>query len=101
MALLALQDPVGFTTVAASSGGDQVLQGTRAGGWALDVMLFVDNGGAGSITVTVDGRDYSVPAGGRALVPVYGIYHGQAKEVEYSDVSSVTVAAVRIAHAQA
>lgn len=98
MALLTLQDNNGFTPVAAAAGGDQVPQGTRAGGWDLPVVLYVNNAGVGSTTVTVDGRDTVVAAGDIALIPVYGIYHGQAKGVTYSGVTSVTVAAVNLAH---
>lgn len=98
MALLTLQDNNGFTPVAASGAGDQVPQGTRAGGWDLPVVLYVNNADVASKTVTVDGRDTVVAAGDVALIPVYGIYHGQAKAVTYSAVTSVTVAAVGLAH---
>ncbi len=38
----------------------------------------------------------TVGAGEIALIPVYGIYNGAAKDVAYSGVTSVTVAAVRL-----
>lgn len=94
MATLTLQDPNGFTPVAADAGGDEMPQGTRAGGWTLPIVLYVSNGDASSHDVTVNGVVTSVAAGETALIPVNGIYHEQLVPVAYSAVTSVTVAAV-------
>lgn len=101
MATLALQDAgngASFTTVAASGGGDAIPQGIEAGGWQLPVVLFVNNAAASAVTVTVDGMaGVSVPAGGRALIPVGGgNSYGLLRNITYSATASVTVAAVRL-----
>ncbi|NIJ10621.1 phage-related tail protein [Saccharomonospora amisosensis] len=100
MALLAVQDATegaAVTLTAASAGGDQIPQGVRAGGWQLGHLLLVINGGAAAITVTVAGMaPVSVPAGGTAVIPAYGIYRGSPRDITYSAVTSVTVAAVRV-----
>lgn len=100
MALLSLQDASEggvVTPVAASGGGDQVPAGSRAAGWDLGVVLIVRNGGLSSITVTVDGHDpVQVAAGAWGVVPVYGVQVGTVRNVTYSGVSSVEVAAVRL-----
>lgn len=94
MAVLALQDPNGFTPVAATGAGDEMPQGTNAGGWSLPIVLFVSNADVASHDVTVKGVSTSVAAGETALIPVNGIYHEQLVPVTYSAVTSVTVAAV-------
>lgn len=94
MALLALQDANGFAEQAAAGGGDQIPQGTRAGGWDLPVVLYVRNGDVADKTVTINGVDTVVVAGSNALIPVGGIYRGQARPVVYSAVTSLFVAAV-------
>lgn len=94
MATLALQDPNGFTPVAADAGGDEMPQGTRAGGWTLPIVLYVSNGDAVSHDVTVKGVSHSVADGATALIPVNGIYHEQLVPITYSGVTSVTVAAI-------
>lgn len=94
MATLALQDPNGFTPVAAAGGGDEMPQGTEAGGWSLPVVLYVANGDVASHDVTINGVSHPVGAGDTALLPVSGIYHGQMVPITYSGVTSVTVAAV-------
>lgn len=104
MALLAVQDATaGIASVsfsAAAGGGDTVPAGTRGGGWDLSVLLIVRNGDAASKTVTVDGTPYVVPATtGVAVVPVYAGTYGMVKSITYSAVTSVTVAAVRVAPA--
>lgn len=101
MATLALQDAsngASIVTVAASAGGDDIPQGIENGGWHLPVVLLVLNGGAGAITVTVAGMSgVSVPAAGRALIPVAaGLGYGKLRNVTYSAVVSVTVAAARL-----
>lgn len=101
MATLVLQDAANgasFTTVAAAAGGDAIPQGVEAGGWHLPVVLFVNNAAASAVTVTVTGMTgVSVPAGGRALIPVAGGHsYGNLRSVTYSSATSVTVAAVRL-----
>ncbi len=102
MALLAVQDgsaglaSVSFT--AAAGGGDTIPGGTRGAGWDLSVLLIVRNGDAADKTVTVNGTGYLVPATtGLAVIPVYAGTYGMVKSVTYSAVTSVTVAAVRVA----
>lgn len=99
MALLTLQDATegAVVTLAAAAVGDQIPQGTRAGGWGLSHVLLVRNGDVAAHTVTVAGMAaVNVPAGGHAVIPVFGIYRGAARDVTYSAVTSVTVAAVRV-----
>lgn len=83
--------------VAANAGGDTVLSGTVAANHQLDgVFLLVDNSDASSHTVTVDGTAFAVPAGELHALPCNrGVYAGQAVDVTYDGVTSVTVAAVR------
>lgn len=101
MALLAVQDAShGLASVvfsAASAGGDQVPQGTRASGWVFGMALLVSNGDASPHDVTVAGDEpFTVPAGGLAVIPVTGIYNGAPRDVAYDGVTGVTVAAVRV-----
>lgn len=96
MATLTLQDNVDFTPVAADVGGDECPQGVRAGGWGLPVVLYVQNDDAASTDVTVGGKTETVAAGEKALIPVFGIYLEAEKSVTYTNVTSVTVAAVRL-----
>jgi hypothetical protein len=100
MALLSIQnasDGGPVVPVAASGGGDQIPQGTRAGGWDLPVFLLVRNGGAGPITATVAGHPpVNVPAGAIGIIPVFGVVFGALRNITYSGVTSVTVAAVRL-----
>lgn len=101
MAVLAeqvLSDGGAYTTQAAAA-GDQIGQGTRGGGWDFGVALIVENSDVASRDVTVAGMDpVTVPAsGGRAIIPVFGIYTGHARDITYSAVAGVSVAAVRIA----
>lgn len=95
MALLADQGHIDFTPVAASGGGDIMLPGFRAGGWALSRVLYVNNASAGNVTVTVNGKAH-VLTPGISLLPVDSIYMGQPTNITYSAVASVTVAAVRL-----
>lgn len=101
MATLTLQDAssgASISTVAASAGGDDIPQGIETGGWHLPVVLFVNNAAASAVTVTVAGMTgVSVPAGGRALIPVAGGHgYGNLRNVTYSAATSVTVAAARL-----
>jgi hypothetical protein len=100
MATLSVQDATSglqsITMSAASGGGDQIPQGTKAG-WRLPVFLLVRNADTTATNVTVNGVVYAVPANtGTAVIPVYGIYYGDLKSVTYSKVTSLTVAAVKV-----
>lgn len=104
MALLALQDASAglenVTFTAAAGGGDTIAGGTRGAGWDLSVILIVRNGDVATKTVTVNGTAYVVPATtGVAVIPVYAGTWGTVKAVTYSAVTSLTVAAVRVAPA--
>lgn len=86
------------TFAAANSGGDTVAGGTRSGGWALPVLLLVDNGDATSTTVTVNGVPVVVAAGDVAAIRAEAGYrYGRALSVTYSKVTSLTVAALDLA----
>lgn len=86
---------------AAAAGGDTFENDGKT-------YLHVKNGGAGSITVTVDadkncdqGFDHNasvaVPAGGERIIGPFPLHQYPAKpSVTYSGVTSVTVAAVRL-----
>ena len=104
MAALAIQDAsAGLQSVtmsAATGGGDTVAGGSAAGGWGLHVFLLVSNAGAGAITVTVRGVPYVVPiTTGLAVIPINAGTFGMVVPVTYSGVTSLTVAAVRLAAA--
>ena len=90
--------------VAAAAGGDAFLNAGRE-------FLHVKNGGGSEVTVTVDsqvpcnqGYDHNavvaVPAGQERLIGPFPKarfdYANQKVQVAYSDVTSVTVAAVRL-----
>lgn len=102
MALLTPQDAsaglANVPRVAATGGGDTIGPGMNAAGWSTGVFLLVQNGDATATTVTVDGTPYVVPATtGLALVPVKGVYPDKPRNITYSKVTSLTVAAVQIA----
>jgi hypothetical protein len=104
MALLAVQNATaGLQDVvfsAATGGGDTAPAGTRAAGWDLGVFLVVNNRDAASKTVTVDGTAYVVPlTTGVAIIPLYAGTYGTVKAITYSAVTSLFVAAVRVAPA--
>lgn len=100
MANLAIQDASAgavITFAAAAAGGDTVAQGTEQGGWHLPVVLVVKNGDIAAKTVTVAGMAaVNVPASGEAVIPVEGGPYGVLRNITYSAVTSVTVAAVRL-----
>lgn len=94
--------------VAAAAGGDNFVQAPKS-----NVFLYVANGGASSIDVTVSAVNttkqvpnygnlsasdavVSVPAGEHRLIGPFpfGVFESDV-QVSYSDVSSVTVAALR------
>jgi len=88
---------VAFT--AAAAGGDAVPAGIENANHHLDgVFLLVNNGGAGSIDVTVANRPLlAVAAGDIGMIPCnVGVYPGTLLAVTYSGVTTVTVAAVKI-----
>jgi len=102
MAALTIQDAsngANVTLAAASGGGDTVAGGSRASGWDIGVALLVQNGGAGAITVSIDGvAQTALPntAGANlAVYPLYATQYGKVRAITYTGVTSVTVAAVR------
>lgn len=100
MADLTTQDAsAGLGTVtfgAAAGGGDTAEAGVGAGGWRLCGVLLVDNASAGAVNVTVEGlAPVSVAAGAVGAVPLNGGgIAGKRLDVDYSAVTSVTVAVV-------
>jgi hypothetical protein len=104
MAALAIQDgSAGIQDVtfsAATGGGDTVAGGAAAGGWSAPVVLVVNNRDAAAKTVTVRGVGYVVPlTTGVALIPINAGTYGMVVPVTYSAVTSLFVAAVRLAAA--
>lgn len=103
MAAIAVQDAqagLAPTFVAATAGGDTVSTdgAGRAAGWDLGLVFVVRNGDVAAKTVTVEGATaLIVPAGGEGLIPVPSKHFGAPASVTYSAVTSVTVAAVRLA----
>lgn len=103
MAVLSVQDAsagLAPTFVAATAGGDTVSTvGTGdGGGWTLGLFILVRNADAAAKTVTVEGMaPLSVPAAGEGVIPVRVKHFGAAATITYSAVTSVTVAAVRLA----
>jgi hypothetical protein len=82
-----------ITTAAAGGGADTIEAGTAAGGWSNGVALLA-NVGATATTITVDGTPYGPYTSTLAWIPVNSVYRGQRKNITYSQVASVTVAAV-------
>jgi hypothetical protein len=83
----------------AAANGDTIAAGFQAAGWELPVALLVKNGDAAAKTVTVDGVGYVVPATtGFGVIPIRGALNSP-KLITYSALTSVTVAAVRLARA--
>lgn len=83
----------------AAGGGDTVVGGVGAGGWALPAVLVVVNGDASPIDVTVDGLadPVTVAATATGVIPLNGGGKaGTVLDIAYSAVTSVTVAAVRL-----
>jgi hypothetical protein len=103
MAVLAVQDAsagLAPTFVAATAGGDTVSTdgAGRGAGWDLGLVLLVRNGDVAAKTVTVEGATaLIVAAGGEGIIPVPLKHFGAPAAVTYSAVTSVTVAAVKIA----
>lgn len=113
MATLSIQDitdaGLDVTLSAADAGGDTFNQGARS-----DVFLYVDNGAASSVTVTVTAANTSkevpnwgemtvsdvsvaVPAGEFRLIGPFPLGpFTSTPDVSYSSATSVTVAAVRL-----
>lgn len=108
MATLAVQkvtlNGLGPSFVAASVGGDEFINTGR-------VMLYVKNGGASAVDVTINsqtqcnyGFDHdvvvSIPAGGERIVgpfPKTRFDDANGKvQIAYSDVTSITVAAIEL-----
>src|SRR5262245_16691217 len=81
-----------FTPAAANGGGDTVVGGPGVGGWDTQYLVVVVGGTA--TTVTVDGTGYGPITSQTVLIPVRR-YNGATVAVTYSQVTGVTVAAVR------
>lgn len=89
-----------ITFTAAAGGGDTVVGAVRAGGWdSATVALIVRNADAATKNVTVGtNAPITVPATtGMAIIPIVAGFDLAATAVTYSAVTSVTVAAVRLA----
>lgn len=83
---------------AAAANGDTVAAGVKNGGWELPVALLVKNADVATKTVTVDGVGYVIPANtGFGVIPIRAGAAGTAKPITYSALTSLTVAAVRLA----
>jgi hypothetical protein len=101
MAELTLQDGskgLDDITFSAAAAGDQIQAGTRAGGWDITVVLLVKNTDIAARTVTVEGHP-AVTVGastGNSVIPVYQQKLGSLKNITYSAVAGVTVAAVKL-----
>lgn len=84
---------------AAAAGGDSVPAGIVNGAFGLNpVVLLVVNGDAAAKEVTVANKPMvTVAAGDTAAIPVNrGVYPGGLVAVTYDDVTSVTVAALKL-----
>lgn len=93
MATLTATAPgVAFTPAAAAGGGDTVPGGPGVAGWDTAYLLCVI--GSTATTVTVDGVAYGPFTSQSVLIPVRR-YNGAPVNVTYSQVTSVTVAAVK------
>lgn len=100
MALLTVQNASNgaAVTLAAAAAGDQIAGGTRAGGWDLGVVLIVRNANATlSRDVTVAGHaQVTVPLAGTAVIPVFAGTYAMVRDITYSTIADLTVAAVRV-----
>lgn len=103
MAVVAIQEAANGNqnvTFGAAANGDTVAAGVQAAGWELPVVLLVKNGDAAAKTVTVDGVGYVIPATtGFGVIPIRAGAFNSPKLITYSALTSVTVAAVRLARA--
>lgn len=88
------------TFVAAAAGGDTVVTDTSGAGagWDLGLYLVVRNTDAATKTVTVEGlAGVVVPATtGFAILPIARKHFGNPRNVTYSAVTGVTVAAIQL-----
>lgn len=91
-ALTATAPGVAFTPAAATGGGDTAPGGPGVGGWDTAYLLCVI--GSTATTVTVDGTAYGPITSQSVLIPVRR-YNGAPVNVTYSQVTGVTVAAVK------
>jgi hypothetical protein len=91
-AIAVTQAGTAFTPAAASGGGDTVVGGPGFGGW--DTQFLVAVVGATATTITVDGTAYGPFTSQTVLIPVRR-YNGSTVNVTYSQVTGVTVGAVR------
>lgn len=91
-AITVTQAGTAFTPAAANGGGDTVVGGPGFGGWDTQYLVAVI--GATATTVTVDGTAYGPITSQTVLIPVRR-YNGSNVNVTYSQVTGVTVGAVR------
>jgi hypothetical protein len=91
-AIAVTQAGTAFTPAAASGGGDTVVGGPGMGGW--DTQYLVAVVGSTGTTITVDGVAYGPITSQTVLIPIRR-YNGATVAVTYSQVTSVTVGAVR------
>jgi hypothetical protein len=81
-----------FTPAAAAGGGDTAPGGPGVGGWDTAYLVAVVGGTA--TTITVDGVAYGPITSQTVLIPLRR-YNGAPVNVTYSQVTGVTVAAVK------
>jgi hypothetical protein len=91
-AIAVTQAGTAFTPAAATGGGDTVAGGPGVGGWDTQYLVVIV--GATATTVTVDGTAYGPITSQTVLIPVRR-YNGSNVNVTYSQVTAVTVGAVR------
>lgn len=84
-----------ITTAAAAGGGDTIEASIQDGGWAQQVLLVVVVG-ATATTVTLDGLAGSALTNQTAIYAVPPGVNGSRKNITYSQVTGVTVGAVRV-----
>jgi hypothetical protein len=95
-ALTAVAPGVAFAPAAATGGGDTAPGGPGMGGWDTAYLLIVV--GTTATTVTVDGVAQPAMTSQSMLVPLRR-YNGAPVNITYSQVTGVTVAAIKPATA--
>jgi hypothetical protein len=97
-ALTATAPGTPFTPAAAAGGGDTAPGGPGSGGWDTAYLLVVV--GATATTITVDGVAGSAITSQSVLIPLRR-QNGAPVNITYSQVTGVTVAAIKPATAYA